>query len=132
MGTGMVISVQRASAKTATAASRLPRTENPILSAALTLRGGGLLPVGVEVGPTGVLVGLGVVVMGVSPWRSVVGGGVMVSVAVVTVVLWNPVVVWLFGGGIVYVVVVVTGGGLWMLRVHGQLVMVIVVGLVTV
>lgn len=106
------------------------------LPAELTLTGGGLFPVGVVVGPTGVLVGLGVVVtvMAVVPERSVVGGGVKVSVAVVTVVFWNPgpVLVWLFAGGRTYVVVVVTGGGLWMLRVHGQLVMVIVVGLVTV
>jgi len=48
------------------------------LPAELTLTGGGF-PDGVEVGPTGVLVGLGVVVgvvISVVPERSVLGGGV--------------------------------------------------------
>jgi hypothetical protein len=132
--------------------------EVALLPAELTVTGGGVFPDGVAVGPTGVLVGLGVVVvpvmavvperpvlggavMAVVPERPVLGGGVKVRVAVekvtvalVTVVFWNPgpVVVWLFGGGTANVVVVVTGGGVWMLRVHGQLVMVIVVGVVTV
>jgi len=126
---------QSAKAMTATATSRPPTMEVAALPAELTLTGG--TPVGVTVGPTGVLVGLGadvVLVMAVVPERSVLGGGVKVKVAVVTVEFWNPgpVVVWLFAGGTTYVVVVVTGGGVWTLRVHGQLVMVIVVGVVTV
>jgi len=142
---------------TATAARRPPTMEVAALPAALTVTGGGVLPDGLTVGPTGVLVGLGddvtplgddvtplgvdvvVAVMAVVPESAVLGGGLKVRVAVVRVadvkvVFWNPdpPVVVPFGGGRANVVVVVTGGGVWMLRVHGQLVMVIVVGVVTV
>lgn len=51
---------------------------------------------------------------------------------VVTVPLWYPDLVWLLGGGITEMDVVVTGGGVWMVRVHGQLVMVMVVDVLTV
>lgn len=92
----------------ARAASRAPKTEVAACPATLTLTGG--VPVGVEVGPTGVLVGLGasvVPVMTVVPASSVLGGGVEVSVAVVKLEFWKPP----GGGGTAYVVVVVTGGG---------------------
>lgn len=69
----------------ATAASRPPKTEKAILSAELTVTGGG--PDGVTVGPTGVFVGAVVTVgddgggddgdvMTVVPDSPVLGGGV--------------------------------------------------------
>lgn len=58
---------------TAMAASRPPTMEDASCPAELTETGG---TVPVVVGPTGVLVGVGVTVMGVVPDSIVVGGGV--------------------------------------------------------
>lgn len=128
------------------------------MSAELTLTEAGLE--GVAVGPTGTLVGVGDDVgaaddgtdddgavddgtdgddsdsehdvIAVVPDSTVVGGGVEVKVHTVTVEFLYAVVVWLIGGGMTYVDVVVTGGGVCMTRVHGQLVMVMVVDSLTV
>jgi hypothetical protein len=87
---------QNAKAMTAITASRPPTREDASCPAELTVTGG---TVPVVVGPTGVLVGVGVTEIGVVPDSIVVGGGVYVVVPVVMVVLGYMMVVFCTGGG---------------------------------